>query len=84
MVATMKDEGIKYKHAVLLQQATQAGVTVEDVATVLASNAGDLDAFLNGRDENNLGHGPYAHYLLLGEDLFEKAIVCARARSAAR
>jgi hypothetical protein len=29
----------------------------------------------------NLGHGAYAHFLLMSEDLFEKAIVCARARS---
>jgi hypothetical protein len=29
MVAMMKDDRVKYRHAVLLQQATQAGINIE-------------------------------------------------------
>ena len=73
---------VDLRHARLLQDARQCGVTVEDFARAWASLDGKRDAFDEGRDksvmEDKTGH--YAGYVVETEEIFERAIKYARDR----
>jgi hypothetical protein len=51
-----------------MKNAQDAGVSIEDLARTLASMDGQLGAFDEGRDRNDLGVGVSAHHINRAEE----------------
>lgn len=77
---------VDLRHARLLQDARNAGVTVEDLARAWASMDGKRDAFDAGRDksiqEDKTGH--YLGYICETEEILRRATAYALDRRVER